>query len=145
MKYEIINPDEKLEDTVKLLDFKWNAHSQNERENKRHLKVEECKIYMRGQVWIIEHEDMILYYESHNENYPFFEMACHYIDFDNPCKWKTVDKILSLRMGIRQTEVNWCGYVENMLEGKKMTLNRYTKFMEMARAQDLQHHGVQTF
>ena len=67
------------------------------------------------------------------------------MELEKPAKWKTIDKLLSLRMGIRQTEVNCCGYVEAILEGEKMTLALHRKFMQLARAQDLQHHGSHTF
>lgn len=67
------------------------------------------------------------------------------MQLEKPAKWKTLDKLISLRMGIRQTEVNGCGYVEAILEDEEMTLKLYQKFMRLARAHDIQHHGSPTF
>lgn len=110
------------------------------------IELTHCKIYQRGKYLIAEHQEIIHFWERADTNYPYFKMAIEYMDLDRPAKWKTLDKLISLRMGIRQTEVNLCGYVESILDQKgETTLNRYNHFMQLARKQDLEHHGDNTF
>jgi hypothetical protein len=73
------------------------------------------------------------------------KQAVEFIEPEKPAEWKTLEKLIDFRMAIRQTEVNGCGYVETLLEGEKMTLKLYQKFMRLARKQDMQHHGSHTF
>lgn len=137
--------------TMKYIESKrnWDVQNQSyrippEKENEieRNTNLSDCKIYWRGEFLILEH-NMVHYWDSFP--YCFLKQAVEFMDLEKPAKWKTIDKLISLRMGIRQTEVNCCGYVENILEGEKMTLALYKKFMRFARAQDFQHHGSHTF
>lgn len=114
-----------------------------ESEIERNTNLSECKIYWRGKFLIVEHDDIIHYWDSFP--YCFLKQAVEFMDLGNTATWKTLDKLIALRMGIRQTEVNHCGYVEAILVGKKMTLSIYNVFMRLARAQDLKHHGSHTF
>jgi len=72
-------------------------------------------------------------------------MAIHYMQLHKPRKWKTLDKLIALREAIRQSEANYCGFVDEVLDSRKITLERYKHFMQLARAQDFQHHGCHTF
>lgn len=139
-------------DTMKYIESKrnWDVENQRyrippEKENEieRTTNLSECKIFWRGEYLIVEHNDMVHYWDSFP--YCFLKQAVEFMELEKPAKWKTIEKLISLRMGIRQTEVNCCGYVETILEGEKMTLKLYRKFMRFARAQDLQHHGSHTF
>ena len=94
---------------------------------------------------IIEHDGILHFWEMISTNYPYFQMAIDFMRPEIPNVWKTCDRLIALRNAIRQTEVNHCGYVEEMLEGKPMTQVRYNLFMRLSRAQDLQHHGQHTF
>lgn len=105
--------------------------------------LSQCKVYWRGDYLIVEHNDMVHYWDSFP--YCYLKQAIEFMEPEKPAKWKTLDKLISLRMGIRQTEVNGCGYVNSILEGKKMTLTVYNKFMKLAREHDYQHHGSHTF
>lgn len=143
---------EEPKETMKYIESKrnWNVEKQAykispEEENaieKTTLLTKDI-VYWRGQYLIIEHNNMVHYWE--HQDGCFLRDAAICIDMDKPAKWKTIDKLISLRMGIRQTEVNCCGYVEEILDAGKMTLQRYREFMRIARAQDLQHHGSHTF
>ena len=106
--------------------------------------ISESTIYWRGQYLIVEYEDIIHYWEM-DGHYCYMKQAIDLFRIDIPAKWKTVDKLISLRMAIRQTEVNLCGYVDDLLVGKRMSLKLYNQFMKLARQQDLEHHGVHTF
>ena len=135
-------------ETMAFIQSKRNWDVANQRNRKPEAEnckanIEECKIYWRGEYLILEHDDIIHYWDSFP--YCFLKQAVEFIEPEKPAKWKTLDKLIDLRMGIRQTEVNLCGYVETLLEGEKMTLKLYTKFMRLCRAQDLQHHGDHTF
>ena len=149
-RIEVINKNEALEKTMEFIDANRNwsvekqAYKVPEAENSK-AELTECKLYQRGKYIILEHNGIVHYWEMADTNYPYFQMAIDYMELDNSKKWKTLDKLISLREGIRQTEVNWCGYVDSMLTDNKMTLDRYNHFMELARAQDLQHNGSHTF
>lgn len=147
---EFENEDPK--ETMKYIDSKrnWDVASQkykiSEKEEyliERTTNISDCKIYFRGKYLILEHNDMVHYWDSFPYNY--FKQAVEFIEPEKPAKWKTMDRLISFRMGIRQTEVNCCGYVEDLLEGEKMTLKLYQEFMSLARAHDIQHHGSSTF
>lgn len=140
------------EDTMAYIESKrnWDVANQcyripleKKNEIERTTNLSECKIYWRGEFLILEHNDMVHYWDS----FPhcFLKQAVEFMDLENPDKWKTIDKLISLRMGIRQTEVNSCGYVDTLLVDEKMTLKLYEKFMRFARAHDLRHHGEHTF
>ena len=144
MKYLIYNPDEDLTQTRELLDLNWTAFTMEFRGKKHSLNVSECKVYMRGKVWVVEHEGVVLYYETHNENYPFFETAFHYFNAEIVRKWKTVGELITFRQAIREATVQGTDYVETILE-EPLTEKTYRKFMRFARAFDLVHHGSHTF
>lgn len=149
MKIEITNEKELPKETMKFIESKRNWDVANQRYRKEEAErsktnLTDCKIYWRGEYLILEDYDGIIQYWD-SFPYCFLKMAVEFMELDKPAEWKTLDKLISLRMGIRQTEVNSCGYVETILEGEKMTLKLYRKFMHFARAQDLQHHGSHTF
>ena len=145
MKYQTINPDEILIDTISFLDAKWDLQLESERENMKNINVAECKIYMRGQVWIVEHNDVILYYEVHHKSYPFFELAIYYMDVVSFRKWKTVKELLTFRQAIREATVQGTDYVETFLNKKSISERQYRMFLKFSRAHDLVHHGDNTF
>lgn len=149
-KIEVINPNETPEQTMEFINANrnWSVEKQAYKVPTAEIskaELTECKLYQRGKYIILEHNGIVHYWEQADTNYPYFQMAIEYMELDNPKKWKTLDKLISFRQGIRQTEVNWCGYVDDVLTGNKMTLDRYNHFMELARAQDLNHHGSHTF
>jgi len=153
MSYKIkeLHPDEPWEETVKYIESKrdWNVEKQeyrlSDKELKRHnnANLNDCEIYWRGKYLILEYDGIIHYWDSFP--YCFFKQAVEFMELEKPAKWKTLKKLISLRMGIRQTEVNACGYVDTILENERMTLSLYQKFMRFARAHDLRHHGSHTF
>lgn len=150
--FQIEFENEEPIETMKYIESKrnWDVANQRyrippekEKEIEATTNINECKIFWRGQYLIIEHNNMVHYWNR----FPccFLKQAVEFMEPENPAKWKTIDKLIALKIGIRQTEVNGCGYVESILEGEKMTLKLYNKFMRFARAQDLQHHGSHTF
>ncbi|GHU80537.1 hypothetical protein FACS1894145_7010 [Bacteroidia bacterium] len=143
-KIEIRNENESREETMKFINSKqnWNVETQSYR-NDRKGNLSDYKIYWRGNYLIIEHDDIIHHWDSFP--YCFLKQAVEFMELDKPKKWKTLDKLINLRMAIRQTEVNWCGYVDDILVGRKMTLSVYREFMLLARANDYMHHGSHTF
>lgn len=141
---KIINQDEDLEQTRKHLNLNWNAFTSEFRQKKHSLNAAECKIYKRGRVWVIEHDGVVLYYETHNEDYPFFEMAFHFMNVETVRKWKTVGELITFRQAIREATVQGTDYVETILE-EPLSEKIYRKFMRFARSHDLQHHGNHTF
>jgi hypothetical protein len=147
---EKIHQDESWQVTSDFIEENrnWNVASQSYKVDENELdnvKLADCKIYQRGQYIILECNGIVHYWEKADTHYPFFQMAIEFMDLDNLEDWKTAGKLVALRMGIRQTEVNGCGYVDEYLTGKKMTHNRYNTFMRTARKQDLEHHGSHTF
>jgi hypothetical protein len=144
MKYEHIDPIEDLVYTRELLNKKWAEKTTEQRQEKQNINAADCRIYMRGQVWIIEHEGELLYYETHSESYPFFEMAFHYMNVEKRAKWKTVGELITFRQAIREATVQGTDYCETILE-EPLTTRIYQKFMKFARAHDLMHHGGHTF
>jgi hypothetical protein len=144
MKCQIINPEEDLKKTHELVSLNWNSFAPEWRKKKHKLNAAECEIYKRGQVWIVEHDGVILYYETHSEDYPFFEMAFHYMNVEKVRKWKTVGELITFRQAIREATVQGTDYVETILE-EPLTERTYRKFMKFARAHDLMHHGEYTF
>lgn len=146
--FEITFQNEDPKKTMAFIDSKrnWDVANQCYRIPEAEYckaNIEDCKIFWRGEFLILEHNDIIHYWDSYP--YCFLKQAVEFINPDKPAKWKTLDKLISLRMGIRQTEVNHCGYVDLLLVDEKMTLKLYRKFMRKARAQDLWHHGSHTF
>jgi len=144
MKYKLINQDENSKVTIEFLELNWNAFTREFRQKKHSLNASECNIYMRGRVWVIEHDGVVLYYETHNEDYPFFEMAFHYMNVEAVRKWKTVGELITFRQAIREATVQGTDYIETILE-EPLSEKTYRKFMKFARAHDLQHHGSNTF
>lgn len=144
MKYKIVNPKEDLGYTRELLNKRWSENTTEAIQAKHNLNAADCKIYMRGQVWIIEHEGDILYYETHSENYPFFENVFHFMNVEKRAAWKTVGELITFRQAIREATVQGTDYCETILE-EPLTTRIYQKFMRFARAHDLYHHGSHTF
>ena len=149
---EIERKKESPEETMKYIESKRNWDVKNQRykippekeyEIERTTNLSDCKIFWRSIYLIIEHNDMVHYWDC--LPYCFLKQAVEFMELEKRAKWKTIDKLISLRMAIRQTEVNYCGYVDDILEREKMTLALHRKFMRLARAQDLQHHGINTF
>lgn len=148
---EILNETEPSDETMKYIESKrnWNVEKQEYRLSKEELNdgynanLKDCKIYWRGQFLILEHNNTIHYWDSFP--YCFLKQAIEFMEIEKPRKWKTLGKLISLRMGIRQTEVNHCGFVDLLLVDEKMTLPLYQKFMRFARKQDYNHHGSHTF
>lgn len=145
---EIRNENESPKETMKYIASKrnWQVETQSyiniEAENSK-ANLSECQIYWQGEYLILEHNHIIHYWDCFP--YCFLKQAVEFIEPDKSAKWKTLDKLISLRCGIRQTEVNHCGYVDEILEGKKISLKRYREFMRLAKAQDYAHHGSYTF
>jgi hypothetical protein len=144
MKYKIYFPNEDLQVTREIIDLNWSAFTREFRQKKHGLNASECEIYKRGRVWVIEHDGVILYSETHNEDYPFFENAFHFMNVEVVRKWKTVEELITFRQAIREATVQGTDYVETILE-EPLTEKTYRKFMKFARAHDLHHHGSHTF
>lgn len=147
IKRILINEPE--EETIAFIESKrnWDVKRQCYRfpeENFRHIPISECDIFWRGEFLMIEYNGIIHYWE-YSGRYCFLEQAINLFEINIPLKWKTMDKLISFRMAIRQTEVNLCGYVDKLLVGKRMSLKLYNQFMKVSRQQDLEHHGVRTF
>jgi len=146
-----INPKESKDETMKFIDANrnWSVEKQEYKNpNAENCKAQliECEIYQRGEYIILEHNGIVHYWELANTNYPFFQMAIEFMELEHPKKWKTLDKLITLRQAIRQTEVNLCGYVDSiLLDDKRMTLNKYNYFIQISRKQDYEHHGSHTF
>lgn len=151
MKYheiEIRNIGEPAADTMKYIESKrnWDVENQRYRDEAAEqckANLSECSIYWRGDYLILEHNNMVHYWDSFP--YCFLKQAVEFMELEKPAKWKTLDKLIDLRKGIRQTEVNWCGFVDLLLVDHPMTFKLYNQFMALCRAQDLQHHGSHTF
>ena len=148
-KFNITLEQESAEETMKFIDSKRNWDALNQRYRKPEAEISttnliDCKIYWRGKYLIVEdHDGIVQYWDSFP--YCFLKQAIEFMELDKPADWKTLDKLIAFRCAIRQTEVNLCGYVETLLMDEKMTLKLFEKFMRLARAQDLQHHGSHTF
>lgn len=148
---EVLNENESWEETMKYIESKrdWNVEKQKYRLSKEesalhsNANLSDCKIYWRGNYLIVEYNDIIHYWDSFP--YCFLKQAVEFMELEKPRKWKTLERLLSLRMGIRQTEVNHCGFVDLLLVDEKMTFALYQKFMRFAREQDYNHHGSHTF
>lgn len=139
MEYEIINPAEELKITRALLEKHYISSP-----GTYAINAADCRIYMRGKVWVIEYKGDVLYYETHSETYPFFETAFHYMNVQKRAAWKTVGQLITFRQAIREATVQGTDYCETILE-EPLTIRIYQKFMRFARAHDLCHHGSQTF
>jgi hypothetical protein len=145
----ITHEGEPTKETMQFIEENRNWDVANQRYRKPEAErsktnLADCKIYWRGEYLIVEDYDGIIqYWESFP--YCFLKQAFEFMELDKPAKWKTIDKLINLRMAIRQTEVNWCGYVDDLLVDRSMTYSLYKEFMQLARAQDLQHHGSHTF
>ncbi|MDH6358954.1 hypothetical protein [Parabacteroides sp. PF5-9] len=149
MKIEHLYIHEDSPSTMKFIESKrnWDVKNQCYRRPEAvncKAPLSNCKIYWRGEYLILEYDDIIHFWE-HDGAYCYLKQAVELMQLDNLPKWKTLDKLISLREGVRQTEVNLCGYVDDILIGKKMSLRLYREFMRLARQQDLGHHGQYTF
>jgi hypothetical protein len=145
-----IKTNESSDKTMEFIDKNrnWSVKEQKYRfpdAEKCKVPLTECEIYQRGDYIILEHNKIVHYWEFADSNYPYFQMAIELIELDKPKKWKTLDKLISFRAAIRQTEVNCCGYVDDIIRGNKMTLKLFNEFMFLARKQDYEHHGSHTF
>lgn len=141
-------PDETWEETKKFIDScrNWDVEKQRYRDpglDLSKVNVSVCQFYWRGKYLIVEHGGMVHFYE--NGPYNYFFQAIQLMQLDQPAEWKTLDKLLSFRQAIRQTEVNCCEYVDLLLEGERLTLQLFNKFMKISRKQDRDHHGSSTF
>ena len=137
MKYSVINEGEDLLFTRQELEKRY-AYSKELSK----LNVADCKIYMRGKVWVIEYDGKVLYDEFHSLEYPFFENAFHYMNVEERAKWKTVGNFIAFRHAIREDAVN-CRGLFDMLEDP-LTEKIFTEFMKLSRAADIVHHGQST-
>ena len=151
MYYEIpvTHDGETAEETMRFIESKRNWDVDKQQYRKAEAKdsktnLADCKIYWRGNYLIVEDYDGIIqYWESSTICY--LKQAVDFMQLEEPAKWKTIDKLIAFRMAIRQTEANCCGYVDDLLEGNKLTHALYKEFMQLAREQDYQHHGSHTF
>ena len=139
---------ETAEETMKFIESKRNWDVENQRYRKEaaeksNTNLADCQIYWRGKYLILEHDNIIHYWDSFP--YCFLKMAVEFMELEKPEKWKTLQNLISFRMAIRQTEVNWCGYVDDILCEEQMSEEVFKKFMKVARKQDKQHHGSHTF
>jgi len=148
--YEIkkINENETRDITMNFIDNhrNWNVEKQEYRFPEKEdckANLSDCEIYWRGEYLILQHENIVHYWDSFP--YCFLIQAVELMELDKPKKWKTLDKLISFRCAIRQTEVNHCGFVNDIFEGNNMTRKRFDSFMQLARSQDLWHHGSHTF
>jgi hypothetical protein len=138
MKFNIYHPDEKWEDTLKVLEAK--------RDNKidtRKINANDCQIYVRGLRWIIEYNGKIIYDEHRSVEYPFFESALHFMNPANRAKWKTVAELATFRQAIREATVQGTDYCDMLREN--ISRRQYNEFMILAREHDAIHHGSNTF
>ncbi len=155
---KLLNRKEPLKTTMAFIEAHRNWDYQNQKyrlskeEEKRHnkAKLEDCDIYQRGKFLIVEYNNIVHYWERVESRYNFMDDAIYYIDLDRPAKWKTLERLISFREAIRETEVNFCGYVNSILRDeygnkKRMTFKLFKNFMLLARAHDLLHHGKNTF
>jgi hypothetical protein len=145
----VTHEGEPAKETMKFIDEKrnWDVENQCYRKaeaEKSKTNLSDCKVYWRGEYLVLEDHDGIIHYWD-SFPYCFLKQAVEFMQLEKPAKWKTLDKLIAFRCAIRQTEVNGCGYVDDLLEGTEMTFSLYNEFMRLARAQDLQHHGSNTF
>ena len=148
--YEIIHPNEPLEKTNEYIELNrnWSVENQsyknNDAENCK-VQLTKCKILKRGNYVLAEHNGIVHFWERADTAYPYFQRAIDFMQLSNPKKWKTLNKLISLRQAIRQTEVNCCDFVDDVLQGRNLTLKSYKHFMKLAKKQDYEHHGMHTF
>lgn len=102
----------------------------------------DCRIYQRGKYIIIEYNDQVQYWE-HIGYYCYLEDALYYMNPDQPAKWKTLDRLITLRQAIRENTAQWMCLEDLLFEG--MTLKDYDTFIGIARVYDKRHHGHETF
>lgn len=144
MKYITIFPEEKAADTIKQININYGAFTEKFRSEKELLNTHDVEIIKRGQYWTILHDNVIIYHEWHNPNYPFFEDAIHFINPDKKKKWKTVRELMTFRQAIREATVQ--GYItteDYLYENIKKV--DYDQFLRVARKYDKFHHGIVTF
>lgn len=138
MKYAIVNDGEDILATRKELEKRYSSSDEL-----RQVNAADCEIYKRGQVWVIEHDGIVLYDEVHSKEYPFFENAFHYMNVAERADWKTVGNLIAFRQAIREDAVNGRG-LSDMLE-EPLTEKTFDGFMKLSRAADLAHHRQHTF
>ncbi len=138
MKFMILNPDEKWEDTMKVLELKRDNSI-----DRRKINTDDCEIYVRGERWVIEYEGKVIYDEYRSFEYPFFENALHFMNPSNRAVWKTVGELVTFRQAIREATVQGTDYCDMLYEN--ISKRQYNEFMKLARAHDKVHHGSNTF
>ncbi len=144
MKYNVIFPDEKATDTIEKINLNYGAFTGKLRCEKELLNTSAVKIIKRGEFWIVLHDNVILYHEWHNPDYPFFEDAIHYMNPDNFKKWKTVRELITFRQAIRESFVQGFIATEDYLYENIKKVD-YDRFLRIARKYDKFHHGTITF
>ena len=144
MKYKVIFPEEKATDTIKQININYGAFTEKLRSEKEKLNTSEVEIFKRGEYWLIVHDNVLIYHEWHNKNYPFFEDAIHFMNPDNIKKWKMVRTLITFRQAIREASVQ--GYIttEDYLY-EDISKVDYDTFLRVARKYDKIHHGQVTF
>jgi hypothetical protein len=146
---DVTHEGESEKETMQFIEANRNWDVANQRYKKPEAEtsktnLSDCKIYWRGKYLILEDYDGIIQYWD-SFPYCFLKQAVEFMELEKPASWKTIDKLIAFRCAIRQTEVNCCGYVDDILQGNGMTFSLYKQFMQLARAQDYQHHGSNTF
>ena len=138
MKYAVIFEEERPAKTISALE-----KSYSNKEDIDKVNCADCTIYLRGNYWVIEHKQKVLYYEANNINYPFFENAIHDFDIEKRKEWKTVRNLISFRSALTEDGVSLNSFTEILTE--PLTKDNFKEFMKLARAADLMHHGRYTF
>ena len=106
--FQIEAEKEEWKETMKYIESKRNWDVENQRyrippekedEIERTTNLSECKIFWRGKYLIVEHNDMVHYWDSFP--YCFLKQAVEFMELEKPAKWKTIHRLISLRAGIR--------------------------------------------
>jgi len=145
-----IKKTESKEDRKVTMDFinsnrNWQVEKQEDKISEKEISkinLKDCDIYWRGDYLIVSHNNIIFYWENNGGH---LKKAVELLNLESEKKWKTLDKLISFRCAIRETEVNCLGLVENIFEDENMTLIRFNSFMTLAKAHDILHHGTRTF
>jgi len=147
---KIINPNQPLEKTLEYMELNknWSVHLQAYNvvdAVKCKTQSTKCKILRRGRYVLIKYNGIVHFWQKSNTAYPYFQIAIAFMVLSNPKKWETLVRLISLRQATKQTEVNCCDFVYDILQGRNLTLKSYKYFMKLARKQDYEHQGVHTF
>lgn len=145
MKYQHINRNEATEVTMQFIEENrnWSVEKQAYKtDDNCKANLSECKIYKRGQYFILEHAGIIHYWE-HDGNYCYLQDAIHYMNPDKPAKWKTLNKLITFRQAIRENNAQWMA-LDDLLK-ENITEREFVQFINTARVFDKRHHGTETF